>query len=350
MALRTLVAALAATAMPSALASSSDLGPSERSAYHRGAQIFNTVYDSLRKWGAVVHPNGMSLFLATIPEGVLLHHGNDRNETPTELQWLAYEIEHAEMFARSRRGGPPGGGRPGGGPPGDGNEHLKRRGRAQVPLLDGDEPVADERGWLHTYRTTRALQFLYIDGMSGDKDNTGVLDTQDLLLRGVRSGVPSWPPSPKGGAHRAGGPAGERERALDLCDMTIGWGLQGVIRTEFAGSEVIMCDFSDGLEEVQSVQRSGAGGNRPPGGPGGFPGGPPGGPPPPGEGPPEEGPPDGPPGEGPPTDLPEEDATVPTAPEAAAAAAPPTAPAKSAPTAPSSTIPPWSPPTSSPST
>ncbi|SCO86162.1 uncharacterized protein FRV6_10289 [Fusarium oxysporum] len=207
MALRTTVAAFISLAIASPLS----FGPSTETAAQRGPQIFNSVHDSLRKWGSTVHPNGMSLYLATIPEGVLLHHGNGRNETPTSLDWLAYEIEHAEMFARPGRPGPPG--PPG--PPG-GREELRKRESDQVQLVNpSTEPTESTHGWLHTFQTTRPLQFLYIDGMSGDKGNTGVIDSQDYLLRGVRE-------------HRNGaqveekletkppGPPGEFKRAQDL--------------------------------------------------------------------------------------------------------------------------------------
>lgn len=272
MSLRSLLTAfVAVSAVPSTLAELSipeGFGPSAEVAAQRGPQVFNSVYDALRKWGAVVHPNGMSLFLATVPEGVMLHHGNNRNQTPTELDWLAYEIEHSEMFARPR--GPPGG--PPGSPPdreGALNHHHERRKDDQAPLFDyGAMPLKDESasGWLHTYRTTRPLRFLYIDGMSGNKGSSGVSDTQDFLLRGVRNVDSDWPPSPKDGKSTRG-PPGEHQRAMDLCELCAEWDLQGVIRTESPGFEIIKCNFFDGLEQIQSLQRSGTSGNRPPGPP-----------------------------------------------------------------------------------
>ncbi|EPE06973.1 hypothetical protein F503_03400 [Ophiostoma piceae UAMH 11346] len=350
--------AAAVSANPVSAATSPEIasfGPSIKVAADRGNQIFNSVFDSLRKYGSAVHPNGMSLYLATVPQGVLFHHGNGRNATPTSLDWLAYEIEHAEMFARTKFGGghpPPGGpgsgpphvagiheeppfpGPPGPpknfptgvhpphGPPHGPNEdphgpspHHQSDSRSPSPpshekaffgesasqVALGDEKTTEEEGhgWLHIYRTTRPLHFLYIDGMSGDKGSDGVIDTQDYLLRAVtpeqaavkakaaktKAAAPTTPSKPPG-------PPGEFARAEDLCELCAEWGLQGVIRTEGAGTEIIKCDFSDGLEEVQSLQRSDNGGGGFPGGPGGgngrrpgggFPGGPrpggPGGPP-----------------------------------------------------------------------
>ena len=166
----------------------------------------------------------MSLFLATVPEGVLLHHGNHDPKTPAEPDWLAYEIEHAEEFARGHFPGP---GRPGG------------PRKPQKPMASKAEGTA---GWLHVYRTNRPLQLLYVDGMSGGKTDMGTLDTQDLLLRGGMESA------------AGGGPMNERQRAEDLCALCKDWGLHGVIRME-AGFEIIKCNFSDGMTEMQTLQR-----------------------------------------------------------------------------------------------
>ena len=293
-------------------------GPSTEVAASRGNQIFNSVFDSLRKYGSTVHPNGMSIYLATMPQGVLLHHGNGRNATPTSLDWLAYEIEHAEMFARTKFGRGPGGGPPHDSPhngPHDGphgplpphksaallptppSHEMVLSGESASQVALGDEKTTEKEGhgWLHIYRTSRPLQFLYIDGMSGDKGSDGVIDTQDYLLRSAtpeqaaikakakaaktKTAAPTTSPKPPG-------PPGESARAEDLCELCAEWGLQGVIRTEGPGTEIIKCDFFDGLEEVQSLQRPKSSGGGFPGGPGGghdrrpgggFPGGPGGG-------------------------------------------------------------------------
>ncbi|KAI9324715.1 hypothetical protein DFJ73DRAFT_955060 [Zopfochytrium polystomum] len=168
------------------------LAPSEAVAARRGPAVFNAVHDAMRQWGSSVHHNGMTVFPATVPKGVLFYHGSPRKETPKVPEWLAYEIEHAEMFA----GGPP---PPPGGPPGGG-------GGGSPP---GGPPGADKAlavgGYLHVYRTTRALRYLY------------------------------------------------RERADDLCRFVAPWGLHGVIRLE-AGFEIIHCDFFDGLELVRAMR------------------------------------------------------------------------------------------------
>ncbi|KAJ8128086.1 hypothetical protein O1611_g5550 [Lasiodiplodia mahajangana] len=107
------------------------------------------------------------------------------------------------------------------------------------------------------------MRYIYVDGMGGGKTSMGTLDSQDLILRGKKfdddrerahwvrvqedEEPPSKPPS-------AGGPMDERERAADLCDLAQAWGLDGIIRME-AGFEIIQCDFSNGLEQVQALQR-----------------------------------------------------------------------------------------------
>lgn len=247
-----------------------DFGPSLDMARRRGPDIFNAVHDAMRQWGSSLHHNGMSFYLATVPKGVLLHHGNSSPRSPSEPDWLAFEIEHAENFARGRWHGP----RPSppGGDDGDDDGKLQkvvgdRPGRADRESEDEDEV----RGYLHVYQTTRPLPFLYIDGMGGGKTSMGTLDSQDYLLRGKTPGndteddMPRGPPpsaqddkdddkdgKPRG--PRMGGPMDEQARARELCEWAKELGLQGVIRME-AGFEIIKCDFSDGLKEIQALPR-----------------------------------------------------------------------------------------------
>lgn len=268
----------------------SDISPSLDVAKSRGPQIFNAVQDSMRQWGASLHHNGMSFFLATVPEGVIFHHGNNNEKSPDDPDWLAYEIEHAEHFARGRFG-PPGGGKgPGrGGPPGPPALGSMEYPTGQVPLVDNHDsmdpmPLAPEEdateskgGWLHTYRTTRPLRYIYVDGMGGGKTTMGTLDSQDYLLRGTREAfdfdnhkkrdLHEKRDSGKTHQKRAGGPMDEQLRAIELCALCKDWNLSGIIRME-AGFEIIQCDFSDGLEEIQALQRPGDNGNQR-GGPGG---------------------------------------------------------------------------------
>ncbi|KAK9787667.1 hypothetical protein AB5N19_03367 [Seiridium cardinale] len=271
-----------------AVAISDSLGggfaPSQELARRRGPDIFNAVHNAMRQWGSSLHHNGMSFFIATVPKGVLLHHGNSSPDSPSEPDWLAYEIEHAENFARGRRGGPggPAGGGGGGGPPGHGpppeklshdeDQKVVKDSHRRLELRDDEEEV---HGYLHVYETTRPLKFLYVDGMGGGKTSMGTLDSQDYLLRGKTPGneTDRWarhsrieddeePPKRRGPG--GGGPMDEQQRAKDLCTLCKEWGLQGVVRME-AGFEIIKCDFSEGLKEIQALQRPDQ--NR---GPGGF--------------------------------------------------------------------------------
>lgn len=215
----------------------------------------------------------MSFFLATVPEGVILHHGNNDEESPKSPDWIAFEIEHAENFARGGRG-PPGGprhGEPPGPPPSaslDIGMHpivLEDDSLAPdttVPALDAEPAEERKGGWLHTYRAARPLRYLYIDGMSGGKTAMGTLDSQDLLLRGSRTAFESAEREDRAPEKRAGGPMDERARAAEICELCKDWNLSGVIRME-AGFEIIQCDFYDGLDQLQALQRPSSGGGGP---------------------------------------------------------------------------------------
>lgn len=75
-------------------------GPSVESARANANAIFNTIHSATRQWGSSVHHNGVSVFPVTVPEGTLLYHGNAYAEVPKVPEWLAFEIEHSENFAR----------------------------------------------------------------------------------------------------------------------------------------------------------------------------------------------------------------------------------------------------------
>jgi hypothetical protein len=79
------------------------------------SHIFNAVHSSMRQFGSSLNHNGMSIFIATVPEDTELYHGTSTKDRVNGTQWLAFEPEHALIFARGRRGPPPGH------PPGDGH-------------------------------------------------------------------------------------------------------------------------------------------------------------------------------------------------------------------------------------
>src|SRR4051794_28710732 len=80
-----------------------DTSPPLKNANH----IFNAIQDSMRQWGSSLHHNGVSFFLATVPAGTQLYHGTSKSSPVNGTEWLAFEPEHAMVFARPRRGGPP---------------------------------------------------------------------------------------------------------------------------------------------------------------------------------------------------------------------------------------------------
>ncbi|KAI5363327.1 hypothetical protein Slin15195_G107110 [Septoria linicola] len=195
-------------------------------ATHNANHIFNAVHSSMRQWGSSLLHNGMSVFIATVPEGTQLYHGTSEPYRVNATQWLAFEPEHALVFARAHHGPPPGkGGLP---KPGDEQEgwhppqsiealqeyppepppkhelearhpHEPANGRPlshtraqrkrasvyykQEPLQPKESKVKnDQHGYLHTYRAKHDLRLLYLDGQSAAKSTKGTLDMQDLVL------------------------------------------------------------------------------------------------------------------------------------------------------------------------
>lgn len=230
-------------------------------AKENGAQIFNAIHSSMRQWGSSLKHNGMSFFAASIPNNTLFYHGTHRVDPVEGMEWLAFEIEHAEMFAESRGsggkrpgGGPPGGG-PGSGPGGKRSEGRPSNGPPKEQYghhsesKTGDRPDNKEQvdgGYLRIYRTKKPLKLLYLDGMAAGKTDMGTLDTQDRLLVNT-----TWTPHGPGGM-------GERDRALKLCDLVAEYAVDGILRME-AGFEIILCNFSTGVELVSAYKRPKAG-------------------------------------------------------------------------------------------
>ncbi|KAK5132218.1 hypothetical protein LTR08_009278 [Meristemomyces frigidus] len=181
--------------------------------------IFNAIHSSMRQFGSSLNHNGMSIFLATVPENTEFYHGTGSPYRVNGTEWLAFEPEHALIFAGH---GPPGGGKGRRPPPGQGappdhmdamprvmRDHdeiddpppppptghgqrkpdLRRREKVQHPLdvMVEEKPdlsanVEETHGYLHTYRTKHALRLLYVDGQSAAKSEKGTLDVQDLVL------------------------------------------------------------------------------------------------------------------------------------------------------------------------
>lgn len=203
--------------------------------------IFNALHSSLRQFGSSLKHNGMSMFLASVPADTQLYHGNGSPNPVIGMEWLAFEPEHATMFAAKL----------------DAPHH--RPPQNQNPLLDSPlqatdrqsvmqmlmEMEGDERpriphiepGWLHTFRTKHQLRLVYIDGMSAGKTRNGTLDFEDfLVLRANKTFPDMW----------------DVERGHKLCDIAAKeWKgrVDGFMRME-CGFEVILCDFERHLDVV----------------------------------------------------------------------------------------------------
>lgn len=202
--------------------------------------IFNTIQDSLRQWGSSLHHNGVSFFLARVPAGTQFYHGTSKDSPVTGTEWLAFEPEHAMVFARLRSPPLP--------PPNDreqdGHGELRKRHEFERSGLPHSPPPGtseSEAGYLHTYTTSKDLRLLYVDGMSAAKCDKGTLDSQDLVLFNG-----SLDQSPDGGWK-------ETERARRACELADnGWEgrIDGILRME-AGFEIILCHFERDLTPVR---------------------------------------------------------------------------------------------------
>lgn len=199
--------------------------PSLENARGNANLIFNAIHSSMRQWGSSLQHNGLSFFPAYIPEGTILYRGGDTPHIPSTREWLAFEIEHAMMFAKQSPGAP-----------GNWSEASKFD-RLMTRLKSDTQPTGlkdnamPEPGYLQIYRATRPLErVLYFDGSSAGNSPFGMLDTQDLVF-----------------LNKSRPPLQDMKRADDLCTLGAKWNIEAFIRME-AGFELIKCNFSDGLE------------------------------------------------------------------------------------------------------
>lgn len=158
----------------------------------------------------------MSYFPATIPANTLLYHGRSDAELIDGIDWLSFEIEHAEWFARFNAGlgDPP----PRQDPPGS----------------------LDYQGYLHTYQTIRPLtKILYLDGLSAAKSVIGPLDSADVVLL-HDSDFRSQPGSK------------EQNRVAALCALSPE--IEGIMRMEM-GLEIVLCNIRESVEHLSANQR-----------------------------------------------------------------------------------------------
>ena len=195
----------------------------------------------MRQWGSSLNHNGMSFFLATLSTETQLYHGTSKPQTVTGMEWLAFEPEHALIFARPQRGLAQ---RHGNGLAQDEKGHEVKRSNPQYPLGSPKADADAKYGYLHTYVPKRPLHLLYIDGLSAGKTPNGTLDTQDMLLLNLTD---------------SNGPMGrELERAHGLCNLTTTlWQgkIDGILRME-GGFEIILCDFATHLQRTDVIRVS----------------------------------------------------------------------------------------------
>ena len=200
--------------------------PSHASAKSNAFHIFNAIHSAGRVWGSSLNHNGFGFFPVIIPRGTLLYHGSRYDYPASGLDWLAFEIEHAETFAVSRKL----------------NDGECRRLWTGGPLDPDDCDRWNSRGYFHTYRANRDLNLLYIDGMGAAKSKMGTLDSQDLLLRENKTG--SWNYY-----------MDEAGRVRSICDIISTLGLDGFVRMEI-GFEAVLCDFDTGGVDLVTITRS----------------------------------------------------------------------------------------------
>ncbi|KAL4987658.1 hypothetical protein BDW68DRAFT_104859 [Aspergillus falconensis] len=191
--------------------------------------IFNAIHASMRQFGSSLHHNGMSFFIASVPKCTKLYHGDASPDLLKEIGWMAFEPEHAMVFARpSRRQ----------------RETIEMEDESmtqQRPLaddVDEEEPPSDVPGYLHTYAAAKDLRLLYVDGTSAGKSAIGTLDSQDRILFNDTI---------------TGGVSGEDQRARTVCQLAKDeWQnrVDGVIRMA-AGFEIILCSPEMNLVSVR---------------------------------------------------------------------------------------------------
>lgn len=208
--------------------------------------LFNSIFAALRQAGSDIHPIGLSYFPAIIPKGTLMYHAG-KPDIPTGLEWLAMDHEFSYNFgvksakygrnaSKSQKHGPPGGFKP----PND-----NKSGETAAPKKD----FKDGKNHFLTFKATRDLtKFLYFDGASAAKTESGEMDTQKLLSDIIAYKLNLDDDNPSDGNHRV---MAERQYADRICLWGKQFGLDGVIRVE-VGFEVILCDFNNGGTELVS--------------------------------------------------------------------------------------------------
>ena len=206
--------------------------------FDNSTAIFNSIRAALRQSSSDIHPLGVSYFPAVIPKGTLMYHSG--SGVPTTFEWLAMDYEFSYSFglrspAYGRRSLERKHGRPGNG----------TRGNHPPPPPPPDKGGQGSQKML-TYRAARDLnKFLYLDGASAAKTDSGEMDTQLMLSNVIKKKLKL--PDDDEDEERA-----ERLYAARICKWGKPFGLDGIIRVE-VGFEVVLCDFSGDNVELVSI-------------------------------------------------------------------------------------------------
>jgi hypothetical protein len=194
-------------------------------------RTFNAIHSSLRQWESSLNHNGMSCFIATIPQDVRLYHGSNTDAQVSGLTWLAFDVRHALMFTKSHT------------TESFASDNISRElSSASVRSLDWRPSYKKNIaiGWQHEYAATKELRVLYFDGLAAAKTVMGTLDMQDMLLD--RDGQEIF---------------SDYTRAQQLCTLLKkDWKaeIDGLMRMEH-GIEVILCDSDDKLTPIRKAKR-----------------------------------------------------------------------------------------------
>ena len=205
--------------------------------FDNSTAIFNSIRAALRQSPSDIHPVGVSYFPAVIPKGTLMYHAGSR--VPTTFEWLAMDHEFSYVFGLKS--------------PSYGRKSLERKHGRFGNGRHGNRPKGpppDEQGRssqkMLTYRAARDLnKFLYLDGASAAKTDSGEMDTQ-LMLSNVIKKKLNLPDDDENER------MAERLYAARICKWGKPFGLDGIIRVE-VGFEVILCDFSADNVELVSM-------------------------------------------------------------------------------------------------
>ncbi|KNG52631.1 hypothetical protein TW65_00051 [Stemphylium lycopersici] len=297
----------------SAVLLSTTCATSEVSKVPNANHVFNAIHSSMRQWGSSLNHNGMSFFLATVPPGTQLYHGTSKAEEIEGMEWLAFEPEHALIFARPHRGPPPGDGHglpmgekmgkhyprphhtngneedvpdrrllplssdesvppphhPHGPPPPPPPLHHEGPPPHESPALGhSSDPFTPHRRSAYPPHERRANSQQPLHSQGPERNNEhGYLHTyvpkhplRLLYLDGLSAGK-----TPNGtldtqdmlllNITESGPMGGEYKRAQGMCNMssTLWEGkIDGILRME-AGFEIILCDFQEHLERTDVV-------------------------------------------------------------------------------------------------